>query len=392
MKKYLLLLLLISTYAFGYDANKPVQDSNPLPSAIISGGSAVSATNPIPSTVMTSGSAVSATNPFTVVTEYGSIISNTDHYGTQQYIAPNGELVALPLYKLIGDSFTGPTLDPNFWTANVGTGGSIAITNGELVIATGTTANNAIEVTSTQTARYTGLAPNKFRSVVQLPDTGVVNNVRHWGFWTSLSGTTFQMNGTTFQITTRKGGVDTVVSNGNFNGQWGPTFNIGTVSHVYEIIIQPRQVTWIVDNKVLHTLNANTAPWTEELHLPIHFGSVNSGGLATNVTFSARLAVVSRFGLSDIQPRSAFIQGLNAGTNLKNSPGNLHGVILSGITNNSTVNIYDNTTATGTLIWTSGGLTSNGLPFYLDFKKTPFSVGLSISITGAAMNVLVIYE
>jgi len=325
-----------------------------------------------------------------------STVMIVDQYGTQNYIAPNGELTAVPVYKLIGDVFTGPTLDPNFWTANVGTGGSAAISAGELVISTGTTANNAVELTTLRTARFSGAAPNKFRSVVQLPDNGVIGNVRHWGLWTTTSGTTFQISDTTFQVTTRKAGVDTVVADGSaakpFNGQWGTTFKPGRLSHVYEIIWQPRQVVWIVDNKVLHTLNANAAPWTDELHLPVHYGSVNSGGLAQNVTFSTRLAAVVRIGIPDIQPKDTFVQGLTAGVNLKNSPGNLHGVILSGITNNSVLTMYDNTTATGTVIWSSGPLTSNGLPFYLDFKKVPFSVGLSLAITGAALNAFVIYE
>jgi len=315
-----------------------------------------------------------------------------DHYGTQQYIAPNGEVVAVPLYKLIGDVFTGAAIDPNFWTPNLGTGGSITITAGELVVSTGTTANNAIEITSVRHARFSGLAPNKLRVVVQLPDSGVANNVRHWGLWTATCGATFQMNGTVFQLTTRKGGVDTPISSGGFNGQYGATFTPGVVSHVYEIIYQPRQVVWLVDNKILHTLSASSTPWADDLNLPIHFGSVNSGGLTTNVTFKSRIATVARFGIPDIQPKSLFVQGLNAGVNLKNTPGNLHGIVLSGITNNAVINVYDNTTAAGTLIWTSGALTANGLPFDIDFKTIPFSIGLSVSITGANVNALVIYD
>jgi len=333
------------------------------------------------------------------VTGNGTTTLDTlDHYGVQQYLAPNGEVVAVPLYKLVGDVFTGAAIDPNFWTPTTGTGGSITLTGGEAIIATGATANNAVELTSVRTARFSGIAPNKFRSVVQLPDAGVVGNVRHWGLWTATSGCTHQISNTTFQVTTRKGGVDTIVADGSvakpFNGQYGPTFTPGLVAHVYEIIWQPRQVVWIVDGKLLHTFNANAAPWTEELHLPIHFGSVNSGGLAQNVTFSARLASVARFGISDIQPTHAFVQRTvgDVAVNLKNTPGNLHGIILSGITNNAVLSIYDNTTATGTVLWTSGGLTSNGLPFYLDFKKIPFSIGLSAAITGANMNAFVMYE
>jgi hypothetical protein len=316
----------------------------------------------------------------------------TDHYGVQQYLAPNGELAALPLYKLVGDIFTGSALDPNLWMSSLGTGGSATLSGGELTVSTGTTANNATEITSVRVARFSGLAPNKFRSVVQLLDSGVANNLRHWGLWTATSGATFEINGTDFRLVTRKDSVDTTIANGSFNGQYGPTFAPGTLAHFYEIIWQPRQVVWLADNKIIHTLNANVTPWTDELHLPIHFGSVNSGGSTTNVSMKIRLATVARFGIPQMLPMSKFVQGLTAGVNLKNSPGNVHGVILSGITNNSVLTMYDNTSASGTVLWSSGPLTSNGLPFELNMQMDPFHVGLSFSITGAALNAKVYYE
>jgi len=320
-----------------------------------------------------------------------------DSYATEQHLAPNGEVIAVPLYKLAGDVFTGNPLDTNFWTPSLGTGGSAVVASGELTISTGTTANNAVEVTSVRTARYSGLAPNKFRTVVQLPDAGVVNNVRHWGVGT-ISGTSiqngavFKMNGTSLELDTYRSGVEAPITNGNFNGQWGRNFNPGLTSHFYEIIYQPRQVIWFADNKIIHTLTANTAPWTDEIHLPIHFGNYNINGSTTNVSMSVRHGTVARFGIPDIQPTSNFVVGLNAGLNLKNSPGNLHGIVLSGITNNAVITLYDSLTATGKVIWTSGPLTANGLPFFIDTKRIPFSIGLTVAITGANTNVLVMYE
>ena len=189
----------------------------------------------------------------------------TDAYNIDQHLAPNGEVVAIPLYKLVGDIFTGNVLDSNFWTATLGTGGSTVAAGGQLTISTGTTANNSTEVTSVRTARYSGLAPNKFRTVVQLPDTGVVNNMRHWGVGTPsgallANGATFKMNGTAFELDTYRSGVESPIANGTFNGQYGRTFNPGTASHFYEIIYQPRQVIWIADNKIIHTLSASSAP------------------------------------------------------------------------------------------------------------------------------------
>lgn len=320
-----------------------------------------------------------------------------DHYGISQYLAPNGEVVAVPLYKLLGDVFTGAAIDPNFWTTTLGTGGSITITGGQLVVSTGTTANNAVEVTSNGTGRFSGLAPNKLRIVQQLPDTGVVGNVRHWGVGTFAggivtNGALFQMNGVNFELVTVRSSVSSTISNGTFNGQYGATFTPGTTAHFYEIIFQPRQVIWLADNKVIHTLSAAANPWADQLHLPIHFGSVNSGGLAQNVTFNVRNATIVRFGISDIQPTSVFLQGLNAGQNLKNTPGNLHGVTISGVVNNAVVTLYDNTTAAGTVLWSTGAMANNTVPLDYPMNRIPFNTGLSIAITGAACNVLVKYE
>lgn len=329
-------------------------------------------------------------------TEGALLTSNIDSYGVQQYLAPNGEVVNVPLYKLVGDVFTGPSLDPNFWNSSLGTGGSVGISGGELTISTGTTANNAVELTSVRVARFSGLAPNKFRAVVQLPDTGVANNTRHWGLWTATSGATYQMSGTTFQLVTRKDGIDSVVTNGNFNGQYGPSFTLDTNAHVYEIIWQPRQVVWTIDRKILHTFSASATPWTDELHLPIHFGNVNSGGSTTNVSFQCRLAVVARFGIPQMQPTYAFVQGLTAGQNLKNSPGEIHGITISGVVNNSVITLYDTATIPipggAKVIWSTGPMTNNTFPFNIPADTVPFHIGLSVAITGAAANAWIKYD
>lgn len=327
------------------------------------------------------------------------VIGFDDHYGTQQYIAPNGEVVAVPLYKLVGDVFTGAAIDPNFWNVSLGTGGSANISLGQLTVDTGTTANNAVELTSVRRARFSGLAPNKERIVVQLPDTGVVNNLRHWGVGEMgvgvlARGASFELNGLTFQLVLAKNSVQTTIASGSFNGQYGATFAPGLVSHFYEIIYQPRQVIWLADNKIIHTFSASAAPWTDDLNLPIHFGNVNSNGLAQSVTMALRIATIARFGIPQTQPTSAFLQRttVDISQNLKNTPGNLHGIVISNVVNNAVVTLYNNTTATGSVFWSSGPMSNNTFPFEIPMDEIPFSVGLSVSLTGAAVSVLVKYE
>jgi len=345
-----------------------------------------------------SGSAVSASNPLPAITEYGSVESITDHYGTQQYLAPNGEVVAVPLYKLVGDTFFDSVLDTGRWAASVGTGGSAVVSAGQLSLSTGTTANNATSLVSIHTARFSGLAPNKIRTVVQLADAGTANNVREWGVATASAGAVvdgafFRQNGTTLQLVTRKSSVETVIaSSGAFNGQHGATFSLGTSSHFFEVIYQPRQVIWMADNKIVHTHSASATSWTGNLHLKIWLANYNTNGLTTNVTMQVRLSTIARFGVADTQVDGYFQQGLTAGVILKYGPGTLRSLILSGVTNNAVVTLYDGTSTAGTVMFSSGTMGAQTAPFALNASDEAFNDGLFLTVTGAAANAWVHFE
>lgn len=324
--------------------------------------------------------------------------SNTDHYGTQQYNAPNGEVVAVPLYKLVGDTFFDSILDLGRWIPSTGIGGSASVVLGELNLATGTTANNATHVTSVHVARFSGLAPNKLRAPIQLPDGGTVNNIREWGLGTTSAGAVvdgafFRQNGMTLQLITKKSGVETIVSsNGSFNGQYGSTFLVGTVSHFFEIVYQPRQVIWLADNKIIHTLNANAATWTGNLHLNIWLSNYNTNGLASNVVLQTRLAVIARFGIPETQVDGYFQQGLTAGVQLKYGPGNVGKITFSGVTNNAVITLYDGTSTAGSVIFSTGTMGAQTAPFNADGDYEAFNNGLFLTVTGAAANAWVHFD
>lgn len=331
-------------------------------------------------------------------TPYGVVGSNTDHYGVQQYNAPNGEVVAVPLYKLIGDTFFDSVIDTGRWVPSTGTGGSAVVSAGQLILSTGTTANNSTYVTSVHVARFSGLAPNKLRVPLQLPDGGTANNVREWGV-SALSagavydGAFFRQDGTTLRLITRKSGVETIVaSNGAFNGQYGSTFSVGTISHFFEIIYQPRQVVWLADNKIVHTLSANAVAWTGNLHLSIWLANYNTNSLASDVAMQIRLAVVARFGIPEVQPDGYFQQGLTAGKILKYGPGELKSIILSGVANNAVVTLYDGTSTAGSVIWSSGTMGAQTIPFSIPGDNEAFNNGLFLTVTGAAANVWVHFD
>lgn len=336
--------------ANAFDASKPISDTNPIPH------------------------------------------QTTDHYLTKQYLAPNGEVTAIPLFKMVGDSFGTSTLDTSLWTASIGTGGSAVTSAGEMVLSTGTTANNATSLMSTYVARFAGLAPNKVRETVQFSDTGTANNVRRWGVYTSTDGAFFELNGTTFKCVTRKGGVDSPILNGAFNGQYGSTFTVDTNAHFYEIIYQPRQVVFIADNQIIHTLNAAPTPWSSTLHLPIQFENNNSGGSTTNTALHVRVAVISRFGIPEMQLVGAYQAGTTTGHVLKIGPGNVRSIVLSGVAAGSVITLYDNTAASGTILFSTGSMPAGPLPQTLDLGMIAFNTGLTLVISTAAANALVIYD
>lgn len=316
-----------------------------------------------------------------------------DRYGFGVENTPTDEMRVITPYRIVGATFTGTVLDPNFWTASLGTGGSATVGGAQLIVSTGDAiANNSVIVSSVKTARYVGGSALRFRSVFRIPDAGVENNTRRIGAFTTTDGAFLELSGTTFKIVTRKDSVDTAVANGSFNGQLGLGIIIDTNVHTWEIYWQNSKVVFTVDDSVIHTVSATTNTWSSRLDLPIRIENTNSGGLQTNVSLNVRTATIHRLGAATTQPTSKYQAGTTAGVVLKYGPGNLHGIAVSGVSNNSVVTLYDNTAASGTILWSSGKMGANAVPFDIDFKGAAFSIGLTLVISGANSNAMVIYE
>lgn len=321
------------------------------------------------------------------------IKSIMDQSGFRVRHAPHGEMLTAESFRLVGTTFTQTTIDSNFWTALTGTGGTVSIGGGTVTMSTGTTANNTTSLTSVYNARFVVGRINNFKTYVRLGDTGTINNVRRGGAYTSTDGAFFEISGTTFSIVTRKGGIDTKVTNGSFNGIYGPTFTIDTNFHVYELMYHPEAVYFFADEKLLHTVHTTTSAWTSNLHLPINYENFNINGSTTNVTMQIAFAIIHGLGKQSTQPIGKF---LTSGTTVvKYGTGNAHGITLSNIANGATVTLYDNTAGSGTILWASGALTvasqSNNFPFDIDFSGIQFNVGLTVVITGT-VSVLIKYE
>jgi hypothetical protein len=317
-----------------------------------------------------------------------------DAYGFELENTPNGELRTITPYRLVGAAFIGTTLDSNYWTSSLGTGGTAAVGNAQCILSTGSgIANNTTSVTSVRSGRYVGGSAHRFRGVIRLPDTGTANNTRRWGAFTTTDGAFFEISGTTAKVVTRKGGVDTAVLNGSLNGtKVGSFLTVDTNVHTWEIYWNNSTVFFAVDNILLHTFRATLTTWSDTMTLPARIENFNTGDSSTDVAINIRNAIISRLGNPLTQPISKYQSGQVAALVLKYGAGNFHGLAVSGVTNNAVITIFDNTAALGTILWSSGAMTANTVPFSIDLKGIPFSIGLTLAITAANANATIIYE
>lgn len=315
-----------------------------------------------------------------------------DEYGFEVENTPMGEMRVVVPYRLVGTSFSGSVLDTNFWTSSLGTGGTATVANAQCTLATGTTANNATSLQTVRTARYVGGSSNRYRSVIRIPDGGTANNTRKWGAFDGTDGAYFQLAGTTLSVVTIKGGSPTAVASGSFNGDLGAEYSLGANATTYEIYWTNSKVYFVIGGMTLHTISASAATWANTLHLPSRIENTNSGGSTTNISIEIRVATISRLGQAQTQPTSKYQSGTTAGIICKTGAGTLHGAIISGVSNNSVVTIYDGTTVGGTVIWSSGSMGANTTPIPIDFKAIPFFTGLFFTITTANSNFFISYE
>lgn len=87
-----------------------------------------------------------------------------------------------------------------------------------------------------------------------------------------------------------------------------------------------------------------------------------------------------------------FALGTSAGYTVKSGVGRLSKIILSQIAATATLTLYDNTAASGTVLFASGALPATTLPTVIDFGGMPFSTGLTFVVAVANLSAVFIYE
>lgn len=308
-----------------------------------------------------------------------------DQYGFVSELTPMDEVRAVSPIRLVGSTFVGTTVDPNFWTAaQTGTGAGTSQANGQIVVTSGTSSTGTASLQSVARARYTGGSANRFRAQIQLGDTGNANNIRQWGIFDGTDGACFELNGTTVNIVTWKTGSPTRVASASWNG----STTVPTLTNVntYEIYITNAKVYFIIAGVLVHTVSATSATWADTMNLPVRITSTNSAG-STAYTITVRVATIYRLGELSTSPRYNHITTATT-TILKYGAGMLHNIVLNNPTNNA-ITVYDNSAASGTVIAIINPGAS-ATPFALDYH-VPFGTGLTI-VTAGTPDLTVIFE
>jgi hypothetical protein len=318
-----------------------------------------------------------------------------DAYGFESENTPTGEMRSVTPVKLAGANFIGTTVDTNFWTVTNTNNGTTTQTGGQMILQTNVTSQNgATAVTSLRRGRYSAGSSMRYRAVIQVGDTGVANNKRRWGIadWATLptitDGAYFQLNGTTFGVATMKGGAETLVTSGSFNGTLGSVYILDTNVKTFEIYWTNSKVWFVVGDRILHTVSATTTTWANTVTQYIWMDNVNSGNIQTNQILYCRVASIARLGALVNAPNRKYIT-TNTTTVCKYGAGTLHKIMVNSPTEH-TITLYDAVSAVaGTvfaIITPGGGLT----PFELDYELD-FYTGLTVTTVGSP-NLTVIFE
>lgn len=315
----------------------------------------------------------------------------SDQYGFAAECTPMDELRVAQSYRLVGSTFTGSTIDTNFWTVTIAaSGGTVATADlttmaGALTLSSKTDATGSVIVQSVRSARYVGGNSNRYRAQVQFGDTGVANNTKRWGMFDGTDGAYFKLAGTTLSVCTMKAGSETAVTSGSWNGSTAtPTL---TNANTYEIYITNSKVFWVISGVLVHTLSATASTWTATTTLPVRADNINATN-TTDTTMTVRVMTIYRLGPIETLPTYKHITGA-ATTVCKLGAGNLHRIIVNQA--GTLCTITDNTTSGGTVIGILDTNKATGNLGAIEYHL-PFSVGLTLVTTGAGTDITVVYE
>ena len=325
-----------------------------------------------------------------------------DVYGFNIESDIHGQLSVAEGTKLVGAAFSGTTTDTNFWTVATSGTGSVADTGATTpayaTLSSGTSNSGYGTLTSVRKTWFVPAKPLKFHGFTTLTNLTVANTTRSWGAM-SISGTApqdgfyFSVNGSgVLSVNAANAGTITSVASGSFNGQAGTSFTLDTNQHHYDILFGVFGAYFFIDEYMIHFIKQTTAPLASTYSLPVSALSVNSASGTASATLQIGMIGILRCGMLLTAPKSYYSSASTAGTVLKYGAGVLHRFLIGAPSTATTITLYDNTSASGTILYSatfpSGG---SPIPTFIDFGSLPFFIGLTVAINQST-SVTLIYE
>lgn len=339
------------------------------------------------------------------LSEYGYLKTTTiglkDDFGFQGEFSPSKDLRVAQPYKLVGTTL-GNSLDASFITPSTsGTGAVASVSNSTATISSGTSLNGYGQLQSVLKARYVFGMPNVWKGIVRIPSLAINGCTRRFGMFstsgsvTPYNGAFFELDDSTISLHTVSNGVEVLsATSGSFNGLVSE-YKIDTNAHSYEIVAFTNGVWFFIDEVLIHKTKPTDKILYASLTVPITVSSYNSSGSSSG-TVEIFNTSISRIGREITAPTSRYIYGTTSasGTVLKIGSGALHNVIISNVSNNSNVTLYDSSSGSSTngVIFSTGAMSNNLVPFSIPLSGLPFFNGLSITVTGASCNTTMVFE
>lgn len=324
------------------------------------------------------------------------LLSDRSHFHAR--LNPIGGLQVDQPFRLVGVPFEGATVDSNFWSAIANGAASAAGQTGGVATVTSGTANSGYgQISTARKARFMFAHPHMFRAAIRIPDTTEAAVTRRWGAF-SVS-TVAPQDGVYFEasaagvlsVVTVTGATPTAVASGSFNGD-AAAWTLDTDVHAYEIVYFTMGAWFFVDDHLLHEVIPTTAPLAATLSVPATITAVNGAGGTESGSVEVWNAIVNRMGRALTSGHTYYHAiGQTAATILKRGPGLVHSLVVGGVVVNSAITLYDNTAASGTVIFASGPMSAKTDPFEFELDA-PFDIGLTLVVATANAGATVTYE
>jgi hypothetical protein len=311
-------------------------------------------------------------------------------------IAPNGALNTSELFRLVGDNFINnlPLLS-HIWSETIVGSGTITTPDGELNLTTNATSNSSVRLETVRRARFITATFNIAHLAISTPSYTNTNVIRRWGCYDPQSvaggtdGVYWENNGGSYSVVRVKNGVIAEsVPEASFSEVASNTLVKNNNIAIYEILYNAGTIFFFQNRKLMHRMSSLASAAYGTPHLKVGLECTNINGNTTSNSLVSRGASINRIGASTAIPQSFHIAASGTYT-IKNTPGRLHRVILGdkGV-GASTMTIYNNTAASGTVI---AQIDSTDVQGDMEIQAE-FDIGLVITVGGASVSLTVIYD